>query len=164
MPVTKGSRNEQSSVSMVIHDFASSCFFLQQFYQLIFSLVPFSLESVSRPFNFCRSWWSSAPLCLRRRSWPKRTTSSCCSVPSPPGVPPTTCPGGGVLGRCSPPSPDTASASTWSNTYMVYTNVYSMCRTSVCVCGFISYSHKVSTCVPDGLVVVRQGLLVYMLL
>lgn len=76
------------------------------------------------PVNFLlcpphRSWWSSAHSCLLRRNWPRRTTSSCCSVPSPPGAPPITCPGGEAPGRCSPPSLDTASASTWSNTYTV---------------------------------------------
>jgi len=86
--------------------------------QFIFRLE-WKQKKTTSPLLIYRLWWSFAPLCLRRRSWPKRMTFSCCSVPSPPGAPPTTCPGGGALGRCSPPSPDMASASTWSNTYTV---------------------------------------------
>lgn len=66
-----------------------------------------------------RSWWSCVVLCLRLKNWHRRTTCSCSSAPSHPGVRLTTCRGERAPAKCSWQSPDTASASTSSNTSTV---------------------------------------------
>ncbi len=66
-----------------------------------------------------RSLWSCAATCLQQRSWPRRMIYSCSSVPSPPGVPPTTFPGGWAPEKCLPPSPDMVLALTSSSTSTV---------------------------------------------
>ncbi len=70
-------------------------------------------------FFLLRSLWSCASTCLQQKSWPRRMIYSCSSVPSPPGVPPTTFPGGRAPEKCLPPSPDMVSASTSSSTSTV---------------------------------------------
>lgn len=95
--------------------FLSRCYYIHcRRISFFYSFVPLPL----------RSWWSCAALCLRLKNWRRRMTCSCSSAPSRPGVLLTTCRGGRALARCSWQSPDTASASTLSNTSTVISDLH----------------------------------------